>query len=440
MTAITAPTIAANRAVHEQAIKQRYEIYKEEAASGKHTSQAQALAATGARVGTSDDRLRRQFRAVALPLVDIKLPPLPPIGEPISSEEALRKALEDKQAELDRNIALRERDVHMIRSLKKTIYDRDVEDEKVAEASSLRFNPFVIQPSLHAPSSPGFPMTEWSDMHIGEEVTAREMGGLNIFNRDVAWSRMDKLVTGTVKLLRNYAGLRPEYPGVWVNLGGDIISGGIHEELRETNWGTIEEQAVEAGEILLAGLLGMADAFATHGAGPKIYVPCVVGNHGRHSVKPVAKRHVRENREWGIYKSLQAQLAGDDRFVFFIPDEPDFHYEVYGHKFMLTHGNQIGARGGDGHIGAVGPITRGSMKTNWAEMQIGMNFDTMIIGHYHSYSPRGVLVPVIVNGAFKGFDEYAKNVLRVPFSKPVQALWIVTPTHGIGAQWAVDLS
>lgn len=427
--------------IHPETVKQRYAVYLEEAASGKHTSQAQALAATGARVGTSDDRLRRQFRSHKCPLVELARPDLDVPTEAVSVEDHLRKQLRQVGDEMDLKRRELERERAHVRLLRNQIADRDNEERKVAEASSLRFNPFVIQPKLHTPSSPGFPMTEWSDLHIGEEVTAREMGGLNVFNREVAWERMEKLVTGTIKLWRNYAGLRPEYPGAWVNLGGDIISGGIHEELRETNWGTIEEQAVEAGELLLAGLLGMADAFAQPGTdAPKIYVPCVVGNHGRHSLKPVAKRHVRENREWGIYKALQAQLAKDDRFVFFIPDTPDFHYEVYGHKFMLTHGNQIGAKGGDGHIGAVGPITRGSMKTNWQQMQVGMGFDTMIEGHYHSYQPRGVLVPVITNGAFKGYDEFAMNVLRVPYSKPIQASWMVSPTHGIVNQTPVDLS
>ena len=370
-----------------------------------------------------------------------KAPPVTAV--PVSPEELLRVELTKMQDDLERLRLRAERERARAQILLKELERREHEDALVAEASSLRFNPFVIQPKLHEPSSPGFPMTEWSDLHIGEVVTSREMGGLNIFNREVAWERMEKLVTGTIKLWRNYAGLRPEYPGAWINLGGDLISGGIHEELRETNWGTIEEQAVEAGELLISGLLGMADAFAQHGpadASPKIYVPMVVGNHGRHSLKPVAKRHVRENREWGVYKAIQSQLASDDRFVFFIPDTPDFHYEVYGHKFMLTHGNQIGARGGDGHIGAVGPITRGSMKTNWQQMQINMGFETMIIGHYHSYSPRGVLVPVIVNGAFKGFDEFAMNVLRVPYSKPMQASWMVSPTHGIVNQTPVDLS
>jgi len=41
----TEKPLASNAALTDQVIKQRYDVYLEEAASGKHTSQAQALAA-----------------------------------------------------------------------------------------------------------------------------------------------------------------------------------------------------------------------------------------------------------------------------------------------------------------------------------------------------------------------------------------------------------
>ncbi|MDE2096260.1 MAG: hypothetical protein KGL39_03375 [Patescibacteria group bacterium] len=332
---------------------------------------------------------------------------------------------------LRREVAQRDR---LIASLRERLRDHEAQAKEQRLAASLRFDPYEVSTEVHTADSPGFPMTMWSDWHWGETVDAREMGGVNVFNREIAYERVDKLIDGTLKLLRNYSGVNPSFPGVWVCLGGDLISGGIHEELRETNWGTIEEQANEVGGALAGALLRMADEFG------EVFVPCVVGNHGRRAFKPVAKRHVRENREWGIYKSLEAQFAGDPRFHFFIPDDVDYHFEVYGHRFLLTHGDTLGVKGGDGIIGAVGPIRRGSVKVGGAEAQIGRNFDTMIIGHWHAYQPRGALVPVITNGTFKGFDEYARTLLRVPYDKPVQALWLVTPKHGIGAQWGVDLS
>lgn len=38
-----------------------------------------------------------------------------------------------------------------------------------------------------------------------------------------------------------------------------------------------------------------------------------------------------------------------------------------------------------------------------------------------------------------GYNEYARLALRVPYSRPSQALWFVHQDHGITAQWQVYL-
>lgn len=298
-------------------------------------------------------------------------------------------------------------------------------------AGSLRFTPTIIPPKAHVSGDPGFPMTIWSDWHWGEVVRKDETGGANAFNRRIAIKRVDSLVNNTIRLLRDYAGRTPSYPGIWVMLGGDMISGSIHDELRETNWGTVEEQAIEVGDVLAGALLRMADEFGS------VHVPCVVGNHGRKAHRPPAKAKVRENREYGVYKSLARQFAGDKRFHFYVPEETDFFFSVYGHRFLLTHGDSLGVKGGDGIIGALGPITRGTIKVAASERQIGRDFDTLVMGHWHTYIPRSEAVAAIVNGTLKGYDEYARLFLRVRFARPSQALWLVSPKHGIAAQWPV---
>ncbi len=45
----------------------------------------------------------------------------------------------------------------------------------------------------------------------------------------------------------------------------------------------------------------------------------------------------------------------------------------------------------------------------------------------------------IVNGALKGYDEFARLALRAPYSRPSQGLWFVHPKHGITARWEVLL-
>lgn len=315
----------------------------------------------------------------------------------------------------------------------KEISELEAEREASVRAGSLRFTPTIIKPKTAEAGVPGYPMTIWSDWHWGEVVRRDETGGANMFNRKIALARVEALVDKTIGLLRNYAGTHPDYPGIWVCLGGDMISGSIHEELRETNWGTVEEQALEVGDALAGALLRMADEFS------EVHVPCVVGNHGRKAHRPPAKAKVRENREYGVYKSLARQFADDPRLHFYVPEETDFYFSVYGHRFLLTHGDSLGVKGGDGIIGALGPITRGTIKVSASERQIGRDFDTIIMGHWHTYIPRSEAVAAIVNGTLKGFDEYARLMLRARFAKPSQALWLVSPKYGIGAQWAVYL-
>lgn len=307
-------------------------------------------------------------------------------------------------------------------------------DEAARERLALRrFEPRVIPVEQHSAASPGFPMTMWSDWHWGETVDLDETGGINEFNHGIALTRVDRLVNNTLNLLKNYGGLSPEYPGIYVCLGGDILSGGIHDELVETNWAPAVGQAFEAHSVIAGALLRLADEFGA------VHVPCVVGNHGRNAKKPRAKLRVRENSEYYLYKALERHFSQDRRFHFTVAEQTDIQFEVYGHRFLLTHGDALGTKGGDGIIGAIGPIQRGAVKIGVAERRAGRDFDTMIIGHWHTAQPRGDMFPVIVNGTLKGYDEYARVFLRAPPGRPSQQLWLVTPKHGLAAQWSVTL-
>lgn len=288
---------------------------------------------------------------------------------------------------------------------------------------------------IHEPrpaKMPGVPMTIWSDFHWGEVVGRDEVGGVNEFNRAIAKKRFNRLVGATLDLTFSHM-VNPSYPGIIVCLGGDIISGNIHAELAETNEGFVQQSVLEVQEQLIAGLSLLADKFK------KVFVPCVVGNHGRTTLKPRAKGRVFESYEWNLYCQLELYFRNDKRIQFLIPNETDAYFNVLGHRFLLTHGDTLGVKGGDGIIGAIGPIARGVTKVGRSEAQIGRDFDTLLMGHYHTYIPRGDAVPVIVNGALKGYDEYARLMLRVPYSRPSQALWFVHQKHGITAQWQLYL-
>src|SRR5690606_34492390 len=90
----------------------------------------------------------------------------------------------------------------------------------------------------------------------------------------------------------------------------------------------------------------------------------------------------------------------------------------------------------DGIIGAIGPIMRGEIKTRGSAASSGMEYDTMIMGHWHQqlWLPRA-----IVSNTLKGYDEYAKNALRAPISAPTQPLWFVHPKFGITSKWDIHV-
>lgn len=349
--------------------------------------------------------------------------------------EARARCLTDDQKNLSPEDQLRIQVANLKRENRGLMREADSADRIRAEIMGLSAQ--VPEPPRwlegpHHHDTPGVPMTMWSDWHWGERVFKEQTGGVNTFNRAIAKARVEHLVGTTIALAKENM-VRPEYPGIVVALGGDFITGGIHEELRETNEGTTQQCLLEVEEHLIAGLTRMADAFG------QVFVPCVVGNHGRDTLKPRAKNRVYTSYEWNLYCHLERHFKDDPRFLFQVPTEADAYFKVFNHRFLLTHGDALGVKGGDGMIGALGPITRGTIKVGRSEAQIGRDFDTLLMGHWHTYIPRSDAVHVIVNGALKGYDEYARLFLRVPYSRPSQALWFVHPDFGITCQWPVFL-
>lgn len=277
----------------------------------------------------------------------------------------------------------------------------------------------------------GAPMTIWSDWHWGEVVVKEEVAGVNEFNAKIGRIRAKKLVETTIDLAYNHMGrAKTQYPGCIVCLGGDMITGDIHEELLATNDRTPQQSVNDLTDVLAAALDTMAGKFG------RLFVPCVVGNHGRSTRKPRMKGRVYTSIEWLIYCNLERHFKKSKHIQFMIPGETDAYFTVFGHRFLLTHGDSLGVKGGDGIIGALGPVVRGAIKVGRSEAQIGRDFDTIIMGHWHQYL---TLPGIIVNNSLIGYNEYARLGLRAPYSRPSQALWFVHPEHGLTAHWQVYL-
>lgn len=267
--------------------------------------------------------------------------------------------------------------------------------------------------------SQSVPTLMLSDLHWGEMVDKGQMGGVNEYNLAVARKRLDTVVSKAISLLRNSI-TGEQYPGFVLALGGDMLSGDIHEELRETNEGTVITALLDLLSALVAQIALLADEFG------KVYVPCVAGNHGRTTVKPRTKARAETNLDWLLYQFLVLQFQDDARVVIDAPVTPELTYRVFNHTYHLCHGDQLG-KGGDGIIGAFGPIIRGDQKRRSLQAQLGSPYDTLLHGHYHTYAATRRFIS---NGSLVGYSGYAL-ALGCSFEIPQQAFWLTHPEHGI---------
>jgi hypothetical protein len=297
------------------------------------------------------------------------------------------------------------------------------------------------QVALHPPTwtlspdqmhgQPGVPCLSLNDWHLGEVVRPRELDGANEYNLEIAGQRIARVIQRTIDLCLEHTrgpdGERAEYQGIVVFANGDMCSGDIHDELRETNEVTRNESVILASEHLVAAVTTLADNFG------RVHVCCSPGNHGRDG-KPRAKLICATNADFLIYKLAQRFTRKDPRITWDIPESGDFFVIVAGLRIFGTHCDRLGVRGGDGIIGVLGPVARGEIKLGRLQAVLGRQYDVLVGGHYH----QDLRLPrVVISNCLIGPNEYSMNILRAPPSPPSQALFFVHPAWGITSHWQI---
>jgi hypothetical protein len=306
-----------------------------------------------------------------------------------------------------------------VASHKRETLDEEYVKRKILKMSEIPIDPpSWLVPKKFKVGSPGVPTLFASDWHWAEVVDPLQVNGVNEYNLEIGHKRARRLIETTIDLLNNHM-VNPIYPGIVFALGGDMVSGDIHEELMATNEIEIMPTVIDLFGVLCWCIETLADKFGS------VFVPCVSGNHGRNTHKIRAKGRNYTSFDWLLYVFLAKRFESDNRVTFMIPNGSDAIYKIFNHTYLLTHGDQF--RGGDGMIGALGPIIRGDHKKRSRQTQIGASYDTMILGHWHQLIQ---LQRLIVNGSLKGYDEYAFTN-NFSYEPPRQALWITHPHKGI---------
>jgi len=266
--------------------------------------------------------------------------------------------------------------------------------------------------------APGVPKLMLSDLHWGEQVRASQIGGVNSYNLAIARKRLRTVIETTIALCKI---LDPSmsYPGIAMPLGGDMVSGNIHDELAASNELNTMPTVLDLYSNLVPAIRLMADTFGN------VFLPCVSGNHDRDTKKIWSKDRNHTSFGWLLYQFMAAAFADDKRVTFYIPDGADALYRIFNTRYLLTHGDQF--RGGDGIIGPLGPVTRGEQKKNTRNAAVGQDYDVMEFGHFHK---RMLTARLRGNGSLKGYDEYAADS-NFGFEPPSQNFWVTHPDHGI---------
>lgn len=343
-------------------------------------------------------------------------------SNPFTLKEEQVPLLENQLKLLKAELRERERTEYAAADVKEKIL-------KVSNAQPIIPN-WLTKPLAKPTKSPGVPTLFCSDWHAGEVVDPNQIALKNSYNMRVLKQRAHSLIDSTIDLLFNHM-VNPQYPGIVMILGGDMFSGDIHEELVESNELSTMQTVVELYGILIWAIEELLKHF------PKVFIPCVTGNHGRNTRKPRHKNRVYTNFDWLLYQMLDKHFnygdKKDGRVTFLISDGSDAYFRIYNHRYLLTHGDQF--RGGDGVIGPLGPIIRGDHRKRTRQSQINQDYDTLLLGHFHQLMQ---LTRLIVNGSLKGYDEYAWAG-NFPFEPPRQALWLTHPKHGITVSWPVHV-
>ena len=268
------------------------------------------------------------------------------------------------------------------------------------------------------------------DLRRHDPVKRAQINGVNYYDMAVCAVRMEHTFKTAISLTMDYM-KDPQYPGAVLALGGDFLSGNIHEELEATNEEPILKTLMHIEALLAAGIESMARTYRN------LFIPCVVGNHGRIREKKRYKNRVCDNYDWLLYHMLSKRFASYDGSIepgtkrhrphvtFFIPESPDVLFSIYDIRFLLNHGDEF--KGGSGISGIQTPLALGRHRKLTKQTAMNNSFDLMLIGHFHQYYHSNGM---IINGSIKGYDEFA-NGLNLPYERPQQALFIVHPTMGI---------
>lgn len=287
--------------------------------------------------------------------------------------------------------------------------------ERIAIAEGLQSSPPkpIKAVNLGSAAREGAAVILCSDWHVEEPVapTAYWPHGYNLNEAD---KRIGRLWAGAEWLIKFH---RPVFlcREVVLWLGGDLMTGNIHEELRETSALAPLATLEWLRDRIVAGI----DRLLGDRKIDRVTVVCSYGNHGRTTEKRRVATGAEHSYEFALYWQLARHYEKDARAVFVVEPSAHQYLKVYDFDLHFHHGDDIAYGGGVGGISVPG----NKAVAQWDKWRAA---DYHHFGHFHQYLDLGAAV---FNGSLIGPNAYAMSIKATP-EPPQQAFYILDSKRG----------
>lgn len=242
-----------------------------------------------------------------------------------------------------------------------------------------------------------------SDWHYEETVTAEQTAGRNEYNTTIADRRIGRFFEG-IHWLLGFHRQAFKIRDLLLWLGGDQMTGYIHEELVEHNGLSPTEAVFRLEQRIADGILSLLEDREL----VRVVVVCSHGNHGRTTQKSRVSTGAKNSFEWLMFSQLARRFATEPRVHFEVTQSGHQYAEVYGETIHFTHGDEIKFQGGVGGIAV--PLMR--QLARWDQVRPSR---LHCVGHFHQ---RRSFRTAMVNGSLIGLSAYG---MRFGWEPPEQS-------------------
>ena len=363
-----------------------------------------------------------------------------------TESEGIEDTFEDKIIKADRRIEYLKSEASFYRKLYNTVTKQSAKEDLLLDiihdiSPSFKEVPKIPYKQIKGKAEHSqtviAPLT---DTHIGEYINEKQMIGMNKYDMELFNKRLYGWANQLLALV-NYRRNIANIDTLIIPMLGDMISGDIHDELARSNVENNMMQMLKGAYLISQAILILAPHFK------EIKVPCVVGNHGRMTHKPVMKNRVTTDWDYMLYQWIAAFLKNQKHIKFEIP-ESFFHiFNVYNNRVLIMHGDSIAGGGSSMSISKAVSNLRGALQyKNNLNTELGVDtqelnhFDTVFMGHFHRVDEMDIGTGELhICGCIKGVDEFALQRLHVS-AKPKQIATYWHPLHGYLGKEVIYLS